>query len=326
MNQKQRILIAPLDWGLGHATRCIPLIRKWISDGHEVVLAVSGNTEQLLRGQFPGLRFIPLQGYNVHYSKGSGLIYSLLWQLPKILRAIRAENKWLSQLLEHEHFDLVVSDNRYGLHSKKAKCVLITHQVWIKVPYPWRLANGVIHKKIHQFINRFDECWIPDRQGESSLAGELSHGKNSPGNVKYIGWLSRFRTAAPAKQPSDKHVVLISGPEPQRSIFEAKMLYRARREGRPTLIIRGQPGDTSPEINEGPIRIVNHLQDEEMLHALLHAERITCRPGYSTLMDLRLIGKKATLVPTPGQTEQEYLAGRLGKRENWEVISQDELT
>src|SRR4026207_989463 len=188
----KKLLVAPLDWGLGHATRCVPVIRDLLSIGSEVWLAGEGAQEKLLREEFSSLSFLPLKGYRIKYAK-AGLTSKLLLQIPSILRSIKEENKWLKEQIIKYRFDAVVSDNRYGLHHEKVFSVLITHQLCIKSSLG-KWSEGFLQKWNYKLIDRFNECWIPDVEGVNNLAGELSHPSKFPGiPVKYIGPLSRFQ-------------------------------------------------------------------------------------------------------------------------------------
>lgn len=315
-----RILIAPLDWGLGHAARCIPLIRQWIKNGHAVTIAADGRPAALLRQHFPENEIIPLKGYGITYSRSLPVLASLTLQLPKFLAAIRKEHRWLDRLLKQRTFDIVVSDNRYGLWSKKTRTVLLTHQLFLQYPSWSKPAGRIADSRIRRWIGAFDECWVPDRQGEDNLSGRLSHGPHLPPNVRYIGWLSRFEGLLTAESDFEKYdrLLLLSGPEPQRSLLEKKLLQAAINSGEHTLLVQGLP-DRPMEKQLDNVRIVSHLADDELLHALRFSKRIVCRSGYSTLMDLKTVGCAAELIPTKGQTEQEYLADRMRRVFGWEI-------
>ncbi|MEY4594287.1 MAG: hypothetical protein RIQ47_697 [Bacteroidota bacterium] len=312
---QKRILLAPLDWGLGHATRCIPLIREWLSEGNEVILAADGATAELLRSHFPNCRIVSLRGYNIHYSNRLPLLLSLLFQLPKFLNAIRGEKIWLANFLTTEHIDLIVSDNRYGFHNKAVKSIIITHQLFVQVPVSLRFLKKNIHRKILKYIAAFDECWIPDKQGVESLSGDLSQEQALPAHAKFIGWLSRFDNTPISKDLFETYdqLILLSGPEPLRTTTENKLFAAALVSGEKTLLVQGKPFMKSI-YTKNNVTVVSHLDDDALKHALLYSKKITCRAGYSTLMDLKTIdrlGKNVHLLPTPGQTEQEYLANRL---------------
>ena len=189
---KHRILVAPLDWGLGHATRCIPLIHLLLHFGNEVVIAASGKTALLLENEFPGIKVLPLPGYNITYSKRPLFFtWKLLFQIPRIRKVIKAEHALLKKWVEEENIDAVISDNRPGLFHEKIPSVYITHQLYVETGILWisRLI-GRIHRRM---INLFDECWVPDVKEGNGWAGKLSHPDKLPNvPVHYLGILSRF--------------------------------------------------------------------------------------------------------------------------------------
>mgnify|MGYP003331702528 CR=1 FL=1 len=188
------ILVAPLDWGLGHAARCIPLIRHWLKEGHHVSVAAEGRTKALLQKHFPDIEFITLEGYGINYGRRLPLSVALSLQLPKFFRSVRMEHDWLETLLKQRRFDLVVSDNRYGLWSKQTRCVIITHQLFVKAPSLFSWMEPFVHRQLHRMIARFDECWVPDFAGEKNLSGILSHQKKTNNKTFYIGSLTRFES------------------------------------------------------------------------------------------------------------------------------------
>jgi uncharacterized protein (TIGR00661 family) len=309
-NQLKRVLLAPLDWGLGHATRCIPLIHRLIQDGNEVFLAGDGKVKILLSQEFPHLPFILLEGYNVHYSRTKqGLPFTMLLQVPKILKAIHYEHHWLQGAMQQWRFDVVISDNRYGLFHPEAYCVFITHQLLIKTPY--RMVERMLQRINYRLINRFNECWVPDQEHPPYLAGELAHPSKLPKvPVKYIGPLSRLHLS-PSSAPGQHILILLSGPEPQRSMLEQKILMQLEDINSKVLLVRGMPGETSIPHATRNVIIKNHLPSQQLSDAFAQASIVISRCGYSTVMDLMATRKKCILIPTPGQTEQEYLAKHL---------------
>ena len=309
---RPKVLVAPLDWGLGHATRCIPIIKELIELNCEVVIAADYHIYFLLKNEFPSTVFLRLRGYEMEYSRNKNWLYlKLLRQAPGLLWNIQMEHKWLDKVIEQYNIDAVVSDNRFGMHSKKVPCIYITHQLLIKT------GNSFIEKiaqKIHAyFIKKYKICWVPDRK-QNGLAGALSHPKKVDSIVKYIGPLSRFRKIENMEKKFDL-LVSISGPEPQRSIWEKAILSELKNYEGTVLILRGLPNDAH-EINlpNSRIKMVNHLPAAELNLALEQSEIVISRSGFTTIMDLVKLKKNAILVPTPGQTEQEYLAKFLMKK------------
>jgi len=309
----KKLLVAPLDWGLGHATRCVPVIRDLLNNNCEVWLAGEGKQEKLLREEFPLLVFLPLKGYRIKYAK-NGLTGKILLQIPSLLRSIREENKWLKEQVNKFGFEAVISDNRYGLHHEKIFSVFITHQLFIKSSLG-KWSEKILQKWNYKFINRFHECWVPDEEGENNLSGELSHPVKMPLiPTKYIGPLSRFERKN-IDAIKNHLLIILSGPEPQRTILENKVIDQIVNYPATATIIRGLPGERNIIPSTNTIHFYNHLSSEELNREAMKAEFFISRSGYSTIMDIAALQKKSILIPTPGQTEQEYLADRLMKKQ-----------
>jgi len=305
-----KVLVAPLDWGLGHATRCIPIIYELLAHNCTVLLAGEGKTETILKGAFPQLPFIPLKGYHISYGKnGWELIGKLLMQIPKIIEVMDEEHEWLKRVIEEHRLDAVISDNRYGLFNDSIHSVFITHQLLVKTSVG-KMADELLQKLNYEYVNGFAECWVPDVAGEENLGGDLSHPEAMPQiPVHYIGALSRMGNK---NEGSEKHLlVMISGPEPQRTLFEELLLQQLEDYTEPVVFVRGLPGEEAlPEVPQH-IKMYNHLETEALQQAIEDATLVISRCGYSTVMDLMALGKKSILIPTPSQTEQEYLAKHL---------------
>lgn len=320
-DRKRRVLVAPLDWGLGHATRCVPIIHALIAQGFEVLLAGEKATAALLQEEFPTLEILLLTGYNVQYSNSKfGFVWKMLAQIPSILKAIKKEQHWLQNIIELNKIDIVVSDNRYGLHSAKAKTIFITHQLQIQTGNSF--LNNIIQKINYKYINKFDACWVPDLVGENNLAAALSHPKLLPKNpVQYIGILSRLQKLIAEKNIDV--VIILSGPEPQRTLFENIILQQIKNSTLKIVLARGLPNEKEAlEIENINVKIVNHLPSGEISLLLQSAKTVIARSGYSTVMDMAALQQAAIFVPTPGQTEQEYLAKYLSDKNYCTAASQ----
>lgn len=319
---KKNVLIAPLDWGLGHATRCIPIIYELQKYPVNIIIAASGPQRALLQFEFPDLEFINIPAYNIRY--GSGRLSStlkLIFQTPRILKIIKKENQWLASTVFRKKIHAVISDNRYGLYHREIPTVFITHQLQIKSAVA-SAGETLMRNWQYQFINRFKQCWVPDFEDAANLAGDLSHPKVLPKiPVSYIGALSRFEGKAAVSKY--QLLVLLSGPEPQRTILEGKLLQQLTEFSKPVLFVRGLPGEPKQEyvfddkISNYPnsrIHFENHLSAEELNKALLESKLVIARSGYTTVMDIAALQRKSLLIPTPGQTEQEYLAQSLEQK------------
>lgn len=320
---KPKVLVAPLAWGLGHATRCIPVINELLNNSCEVLIAAEGATYFLLKKEFPQVNFLHLSGYRIKYSrKKYFLLFKIFTQIPKIILSIYNEHKWLKSVILKHGIDAVISDNRFGMYNSNIPSIYITHQLLIKTGNAF---TEIVAQKIHQrFIGKYNKCWVPDFE-KNGLAGDLSHPKTVPHNLEYIGCLSRFEL----KEVEKKYDLLItlSGPEPQRTIFENKLLQEVNSFSGKALFIRGLPekNDQVKKINEA-VEMKNHLSAGEMNKAILQSEVIIGRCGYTTVMDLVKLRKKALLIPTPGQSEQEYLAKFLMEHKIFYTIAQKDFS
>lgn len=321
----KRVLVAPLNWGLGHATRCIPVIQMLLQKGAEVILASDGQAYELLKKEFPNLITERLPAYNVHYQTNN-MFWNMATQVFKIVRAIYLENRHLQKLIQTHSIDCVISDNRFGCISRKTKNIFITHQINIRlsfVPVQWiiRLLNRL-------FIRQFDECWIPDLPGNVSIAGELIQHTDTS-QYKYIGILSRMQTL---ERPQRYNVIVVlSGPEPQRTRLENTVIQQITNLNYRFLLVQGKPEQNktrapkTKKCKNTEINIIPFLNTKDLNEAIAASGIVVCRSGYSSIMDLAVLGKKAIFIPTPGQTEQEYLAERLLKKGLFYYQKQSEL-
>ncbi len=312
-SEKKKILIAPLDWGLGHATRCIPVVRACLALGNDVIIASSGRSLQLLKKEFPQLIAIDVPAYDIQYQKKGSFIIKIISQLGKVFRGIKREHKLTQQIIKEHNIDLIISDNRYGIYSKNIFSIIISHQMMVKIP-KFRIAEPFVYFWLQYQHRKFNAVWIPDVKNEPNISGDLSHKYKLPKHAHFIGVLTRFRK--PEIQPRIKYDVLaiISGPEPQRSIFEDLIIEQAQHTNKKYVIVSGiSEKNTDIQLTEN-IRIISHLPGEELFQLILCSETIISRGGYSTLMDLAVLNKKCIFVPTPGQTEQEYLVEELAKK------------
>lgn len=321
---KIKVLVAPLDWGLGHATRCVPIIKALLKANADVVLAGNDAAKKIFKTEFPSLKFLDLKGYEIKYGKtSSGFLTKMLLQAPKLSLATKDENKRLKEIISKEKIDAVISDNRLGFYSDSIPCVFITHQLNIKTGIA--AIDKLVRKINYSFINKFNECWIPDYEGENNLSGGLSHGDNKPKTiVTYIGPLSRLQKSQCLEE--ERLFITLSGPEPQRTIFENIIFSQVKDINIPTTIVRGLPNGTDEILLPNKlVEVYNHLPSDEFNKMLSGAKYVIARGGYSTIMDLAIIQKKALLVPTPGQTEQEYLCGYLSGKKYFLTQAQNEF-
>lgn len=324
LHHKARILVTPLDWGLGHATRCIPIINELINHPCEVLIAASGESFFLLKKEFPSLLILRINSYKIRYSRNKKwLPFKLALQVPAIAFSIWKENLWLKKIIKIHKIDAIISDNRFGMYNKRILSVYMTHQLYIKTGNIF--FEKIVQKLHHYFIKKYNYCWVPDYK-ENGLAGELSHRENSYSNIVYIGPLSRVELLNNVPKIYDV-LISISGPEPQRTVFEKKILSELKNFNKTVLFLRGLPNEhRNLKIDNESVKIVNHLSAIELSKAFQQSKIIISRSGYTTIMDLVKLGKNAILVPTPGQTEQEYLASYLMKKNIFYSEEQDKFS
>jgi uncharacterized protein (TIGR00661 family) len=296
---KRKIIVAPLNWGLGHATRCVPIIRLLIEQGFEVLLASDGDALQLLQLEFPELKSFELPSYNIQY--GNHFALSVLKRVPHILSTIKKEHEAIEAIAKNIGAEIIISDNRYGCYTSFTKNIFVCHQHHLLVPVLSDLANS-LHRTL---LRKFEQHWIPDMEDSNDrLAGLLSESKLS--NVQYIGILSRFQKLETTKKYDC--IAVISGPEPQRSYFEAIIQEQFSTSVLKTLLVCGRAAEASPEKQIGNCTIVPFLNAAQLNQSICASDVVICRSGYSSVMDLAILEKKVIFIPTPGQTEQEYLA------------------
>lgn len=335
-----KILITPLNWGLGHASRSMALVVRYLRQGDDVVLAGDGESGVLLKKSFPGLKYYALPSLELHYGRGNNQVLALAAMLPRLAVAAWKDHQAIQQIIRQEHIDLLISDNRFGCFSKLCRCVYLTHQLHIRLPHHWQWAEPIAERIHARIICRYDECWVPDYEGEPNLAGELSHPVKKRVEVKYIGPLSRLpgrgKPVVPTDQPRQacapgraiSHaaevpgeafdvVAVLSGLEPQRSMLEREVMQEWLGKEEKVLIIRGKMNLPPTTTQKKNITLRPYASDAELRDALLNANIIISRSGYSSIMDYAALGllEKARrgeielrLVATPGQSEQEYLA------------------
>lgn len=299
----KRILIAPLNWGLGHATRCIPIIRLLLHRGHTVMIASDGDSLELLKREFPNLSFFELPPYNIRYSKNIPAWLYTLWRTPKFLKSIKREQRAIEKLVREHQVDLIIADNRYGCRVKSVQSVFISHQLNLIMPSGTKWMGRIINFFHKRIIRKFDTVWVPDAESHS-LSGNLS---KSTLKAEFIGIQSRFNKSEETDL-KNKLVVVLSGPEPQRTLLEKNLLPQVILLNLPAVFVRGMLNEKMGASEIDQVKIFNYLQSDDLQKVIEQSEVVVSRSGYSTLMDLAVLHKKAILIPTPGQPEQEYLA------------------
>ncbi|GGD19344.1 glycosyltransferase [Flavobacterium orientale] len=305
---KPKILVAPLNWGLGHATRCIPIIEALLENGFEPIIASDGIALHILQKEFPDLVFLELPSYQIEYAKnGAFFKWKLIKNSPKMMEAIYIERQLTKKWVKEYKLAGIISDNRLGIYSKKIPSVFITHQLNVLTG-----NTSWITSKLHQYIiKKYNECWVPDVAEIPNLTGKLGHIKNPHFKINYIGPLSRLnKVDLPIKYDL---MVILSGPEPQRTMLEVHLKEELLRFNGNVIFIRGVVESEQKSEQKGAVLYYNYMTSVQLEQTFNESEMVLCRSGYTTVMDLAKLGKKAFFIPTPGQFEQEYLAKKYKK-------------
>ncbi len=316
-NQPRRILVAPLDWGLGHTTRCIPIISEIVNSGHSPLFAGNGAQLSFIEKIFPNIEKTLLPGYDVVWPGGLKPFFA---QIPKIMRAIGDEHRWLQKQAHLLQLDGIISDNRYGLYHSKIPNIILTHQLGINTG-SGQVANAMATAINYKYLNRFNKVWVVANPGKVNLSGPLSAPKRIPDHAEYIGLLSRYADVGRLPPTGTRLLILLSGPEPQRSILSDLLWQQVHDMTDDITFIEG--ADVVRTATRAGILHFGRLAQQELLTHLRDARFVVCRSGYSTLMDLTALGRCALTIPTPGQTEQEYLAAYLSGKRMFGCIPQD---
>lgn len=326
MPKSRRILLAALNWGLGHASRSIPLIQILQQAGHQLLIASDGQALDLLKKNFPDLDFLELPPFQIEYDSALGANAAIFFKGPSLMKYIRKENRFLTQWLEQEQFkpDLIISDNRYGIYHPEIPSVLITHQLKIKHSLLANAADLLLKK----LLKHFDECWLPDLE-DHLLSGDLSRNSSIKIPLKFIGPLSQFQIESDLSNPdstAQATLAILSGPEPNRSRLEKKLIDQALRDQIPLRLVRGtQLAAAEGIMDHDEIKVFDFLERDALRNEIEKAKLIICRSGYSSIMDLFYLKKPAILIPTSQHSEQEYLAKYHQEQGYFTSISEKDL-
>ncbi|RRO20327.1 glycosyltransferase [Flavobacteriaceae bacterium 14752] len=317
---KGSVLVAPLNWGLGHATRCIPIIKALQQQGYTPIIASDGDALGLLKKEFSDLKFYELPSLRIKYAKrGFWFKFKIILQLFRFYQCIAKEQKFIKQLADDIDLKGIIADNRLGLFHQQIPSVIISHQLKVFSGNTTWLTT-----KLHQkFIAKYHECWVPDYPNRPYLSGKLGHLVKTKLNLKYIGVLSRFELRE--KPITYDILVLLSGPEPQRSMLEKRILKTFKNYNGRLVLVRGLVDAKDNIVESSNFKVYDYLTAKPLETIILQSQIVVARSGYTTLMDLAKLRKKAFFIPTPGQSEQQYLAKRLKRYQIAPYCQQDKF-
>ncbi len=359
MKAGDKILVAPLDWGLGHASRCVPIINFLLEQKVNVIIGGSGSSLEYLKQRFPKLTYVELPSAKLNYGKKGMVSMPFFLSMCKFACNIRKEHRALEKIVREYAIDYVFSDNRLGLYTKSATTYYMTHQFNFDNGFLNKISANIMKKLHRHYINKYDLCCVSDVAGEKSLSGILSE---TDLKVMHLGPLSRFNEqfgpcaiatstyfdllrlcslqVAQDKSPSElgercgrsapvsgeADLLILSGIEPQRSILEKIFIdkYSAMQD-RELVIVRGLVETDKDLVVPANITYENNPPDSKIAELILSSNKVFCRSGYSTLCDLAALNRRAVLIPTPRQPEQEYLAMRFSREFDFPAFQQKQL-
>ncbi len=325
MTKAPKIFIGVLDWGLGHATRSIPIIKAYLQAGCQVVLGGAGRAGHLLQLEFPELEYLELPEYRPSYPEDGNMVMAMANQSFRFMQVIKDERRELDRIISRHSIDLVVSDNRFGLSSTRVPCYMICHQIFLLMPGWMSWMEPIVNTMNRAYLDDYEQVWIPDFEDEPNLSGRLSHLYDVPKNFHFMGPVSRFTPSGTAAKASEV-LILLSGPEPQRSLLEEKLLAQCAGLPYNFTVVQGITEHQSETQHTDNVKLISHLTTAALQQAIEQSSMVVCRSGYTGIMDLVTLQRKALLIPTPGQTEQEYLASHLDGNGWFLQASQEEVS
>jgi uncharacterized protein (TIGR00661 family) len=296
-----KILFTPLNWGLGHTTRSAALADRYRKEGHQIVWGAYGDALEWLQMNCPQDQIHNLDDLDISY--GRSVWRSVVYQSSDIRKFITREQRKIKNLVNEIKPDQIISDNRYGCYYPEVHSVLITHQIRPRLPWFLRFLNPLRNIYFKSLLGEFNEIWVPDYP-DRRLSGALSKPYLNQ-KVVFMGPLSRF---TPLEKPSieiPETLILTSGPKGSRKYFVEDALKH--RKGITWVV------GLKPTVEEKDVVFIEYPKQSELAQWIQFCSLLISRPGYSTIMDREALGAKGNVVwiPTPGQTEQEYLASIL---------------
>jgi len=312
-------------WGLGHATRSLPVIRKLLEENNKVTIISSGRSLTLLQKEIGNdAEYIDIPDYPLLLSENARQFMAksvVYW--PVFIKRIGAGLQHLTKILRRKKYDLIISDARYDMYSKEIPSFFISHQMRIMNPLRIKMFESGSELFNLFFFNRFTGVIVPDYK-ENDLSGDLSHNlrRIEEDHLHYVGVLSDFTRKKTEKNID--YLISISGPEPQRSMLEEKLLSQVHQLDGTIAMTLGKT-EKQAKMHKRNITMYSFLTREKREELLNRAKMVIARSGYSTIMDLAVVGTKALMTPTIGQIEQEYLADYHNKKGTFYSVSQNEI-
>ncbi len=324
-----KVLFAVNSNGLGHATRMTPLIAESLRRRHEVYIISNYRALDFLKNEFKDKvkNYFLLPDYSLQkrtFTEKSVSVSRFLMYLPLYLNEFRQEHVRFLRIHKKYKFERIITDTRFGIYSTEVPSYLICHHIKMSLNEFLKSSNRITEFAFYAIKNKFKKILIPDFE-KDSLAGEYTHNFKylTKSDVKYLGLLSMVK-----KQKVNEDIdyfFSISGPEPQRTVFEKKIISSiSKLKNKKIVVALGKP--ESKTVKKMQNLIIYSFLNRDMQTDIMNSSKlIITRSGYTTLMDLAELGKKALLIPTKGQPEQEYLAKYHLKQGNFYYKEMDDL-
>jgi UDP-N-acetylglucosamine:LPS N-acetylglucosamine transferase len=313
--KNNRILFSPLNWGWGHVTRSIPLLHRLRDQQNEVVICCDEQQENFYRSEFPDAWYIPHAGYPFRFSGNGHWERDIVKTFNALNKARKKEHIIVEDLVKKLNAHLVISDQRYGFYAKSVRSVIISHQLRLPVAKKWSVAQ----RMNRSLLNEFNEIWIPDNPTHD-LSGALS--ATRWGRKYFIGPQSRLEPSLSHNKPKPyTYLGIVSGPSPYAEHFFEDLIDFTSKQNMPAVIVVPTSIQNVCIARHPQVSIAVQPTVKRLDELFNQSETVISRAGYSTLMDLNAKGKKAILVPTPGQAEQLYLAELHKKKKNWLFVN-----
>jgi len=326
-----KIVFGVFDWGIGHATRDIPLITELLKT-NQVHIISTGRALKLLKDHFGDeCRYYDVPSVYPPYTKTPFFKMKFVFLLLKIIRSLQYARERSRKIIDAK-FDMVISDCRYDIYDNPDNSYLINHQLRFNIPFG---AERIFERWLAGRMQKYKYVIVPDFE-QKNLSGKLSHNLRyiSREKIKYIGILSHLAKINLAQDID--YFISISGPEPQRTVFQKKIILQLNQLEGKIVIAGGNPDSTKAafsvqrrayrKLNAVRYTLYAYLRAEQQQNIMNRAKFIIARPGYTTVMELAELNKNRVLfLPTPGQTEQEYLADYYERKKYFHHVSQYRL-
>jgi len=307
----RRILFAVHDWGLGHATRSLVLIRALVQRGDAVTILMAESPGlALLRAELgDACEFYPYEDIPKPFSRYPAVFYfRMSCSVPQIWLRFTLEQRLTERLVRERRLDAVVSDSRLGVWSREAPSYCVFHSLRQIIPGRPRQLERIVERAQRYALRGYRAILVPDVEGDDALAGDLAHDLDVDwrGKLVYIGPLSELQPNGAAEDID--YFFSISGVEPHHTMLAERVLAALPALRGRSVVALGRPGSAADVRTVGNATIHGYLDRRAQGEMLARARVIVGRSGYTTLMEAAGFGKRALFVPTPGQSAQEYLA------------------